>query len=85
MQTGIYHLVVAMGILIATALGVVLGGWLTLGPATLSTSPSAAMQLTLSLDGAGGRGLRIRSVLQRAVARPVCVGPVAWLAMVCAI
>ncbi len=49
-QTGVCRLVLAMGILIATALGVVLGGWLTLGPATLSTSPSAAMQLTLSLD-----------------------------------
>ncbi len=44
------RLVLATGILIATALGVVLGGWLTLGPATLSTSPSEAMQLTLALD-----------------------------------
>lgn len=49
-QTGICRLVLAMGILTATALGVVLGGWLTLGPATLSTSPSAAMPLTLPLD-----------------------------------
>jgi uncharacterized membrane protein YjjB (DUF3815 family) len=50
LQTGVYRLVLATGILIATALGVVLGGWLTLGPATLSTSPSAATPLTLSLD-----------------------------------
>ncbi len=49
-QTGICRLALAMGILTATALGVVLGGWLTLGPATLSTSPSEAMPLTLSVD-----------------------------------
>ena len=49
-QTGVYRLVLAMGILIATALGVVVGSWLMLGPVTLSTSPSAAMQLTLLLD-----------------------------------
>jgi uncharacterized membrane protein YjjP (DUF1212 family) len=50
MQTGLCRLQLAIGILIATALGVVLGGWLTLGPATLSTSPSEAIQLTLLLD-----------------------------------
>ena len=50
MQTGLCRLGLAMGILIATALGVVLGGWLTLGPATLSTSPSEAIRLTLPLD-----------------------------------
>ncbi len=50
MQTGVCRLGLAMGILIATALGVVLGGWLTLGPTTLSTSPSEAMRLTLPLD-----------------------------------
>jgi uncharacterized membrane protein YjjB (DUF3815 family) len=50
MQTGICRLALAIGILIATALGVVLGGWLTLGAATLSTSPSEAMPLTLLLD-----------------------------------
>jgi uncharacterized membrane protein YjjB (DUF3815 family) len=50
MQTGVCRLGLAVGILIATALGVVLGGWLTLGPATLSTSPSEAMRLTLPLD-----------------------------------
>jgi uncharacterized membrane protein YjjP (DUF1212 family) len=49
-QTGLCRLVLATGILIATALGVVLGGWLTLGPAMLSTSPSEAMALTLPLD-----------------------------------
>jgi uncharacterized membrane protein YjjP (DUF1212 family) len=49
-QTGLCRLVLATGILIATALGVVLGGWLTLGPAMLSTSPSEAMPLTLPLD-----------------------------------
>jgi uncharacterized membrane protein YjjP (DUF1212 family) len=51
-QTGVSRLVLAMGVLIATALGVVLGGWLTLGPATLSTSPSEAIPLTLVLDAA---------------------------------
>jgi uncharacterized membrane protein YjjP (DUF1212 family) len=49
-QPGVCRLGLATGILIATALGVVLGGWLILGPATLSTSPSEAIQLTLALD-----------------------------------
>jgi uncharacterized membrane protein YjjP (DUF1212 family) len=49
-QPGVCRLGLATGILIATALGVVLGGFLTLGPATLSTSPSEAIQLTLALD-----------------------------------
>jgi uncharacterized membrane protein YjjP (DUF1212 family) len=51
-HTGICRLALAGGILIAAALGVVLGGWLTLGPATLSTSPSMAIPLTLALDAA---------------------------------
>ena len=51
-QPGVCRLGLATGILIATALGVVLGGFLTLGPATLSTSPSEAIQLTLALDAA---------------------------------
>jgi uncharacterized membrane protein YjjP (DUF1212 family) len=50
MQTGLCRLGLAMGILIATALGVTLGGWLTVGTATLSTAPSDAMRLTLPLD-----------------------------------
>jgi uncharacterized membrane protein YjjB (DUF3815 family) len=50
MQAGVCRLGLAMGVLIATALGVVLGGWLTLGPAVLSTSPSEAMRLALPLD-----------------------------------
>ncbi len=49
-QPGVCRLGLATGILIATALGVVLGGFLTLGPATLSTSPSESIQLTLPLD-----------------------------------
>jgi uncharacterized membrane protein YjjP (DUF1212 family) len=49
-QPGVCRLGLATGILIATALGVALGGFLTLGPATLSTSPSEAIQLTLVLD-----------------------------------
>jgi uncharacterized membrane protein YjjP (DUF1212 family) len=49
-QTGVCRLGLAMGILTATALGVVLGGWLTLGLATLSTLPSEAIRLTLPLD-----------------------------------
>jgi len=48
--TGSGRLVLATGILVATALGVVLGGWLTVGPETLSTSPSDTMPLTLPLD-----------------------------------
>jgi uncharacterized membrane protein YjjP (DUF1212 family) len=51
-QTGVCRLGLATGILIAAALGVVLGGWLTLGPGTLSTSPSESTQLTLALDAA---------------------------------
>jgi uncharacterized membrane protein YjjP (DUF1212 family) len=50
MQTGVCRLALGMGILIAAALGVVLGAWLTLGLATLSTAPSGAMRLTLPLD-----------------------------------
>lgn len=49
-QTGVCRLVLSLGILGATALGVVLGGWLVLGPAVLSTAPSADMHLTLLLD-----------------------------------
>jgi uncharacterized membrane protein YjjP (DUF1212 family) len=52
MTTGICRLGLAMGILTAAALGVGLGGWLTLGLATLSTSPSEAVRLTLPLDAA---------------------------------
>jgi uncharacterized membrane protein YjjB (DUF3815 family) len=51
-QTGVCRLALSTGILIAAALGVVLGGWLTLGPVTLSTSPSEAVPLTLALDAA---------------------------------
>lgn len=49
-QPGLCRLGLAAAILIATALGVVLGAWLTLGLATVSTSPSQAMRLTLPLD-----------------------------------
>jgi len=49
-QTGISRLVLSLGILGATALGVVLGGWLVIGPAVLSTAPSDTMHLTLLLD-----------------------------------
>jgi uncharacterized membrane protein YjjP (DUF1212 family) len=50
MQTALCRLLLAVCILIATALGVVLGGWLTLGPAAVSTLPSESMRLTLPLD-----------------------------------
>ena len=50
MQTAVCRLGLAVGLLTAAALGVVLGGWLILGPATISTSPSDAMRLTLPLD-----------------------------------
>ena len=52
MQTGLCRLGLATSILIATALGVALGGWLTLGPAILSTAPSEAIRMTLPLDAA---------------------------------
>ena len=52
MQTGICRLALALAILTAAALGVALGGWLALGPETLSTSPSEATRLTLPLDAA---------------------------------
>jgi uncharacterized membrane protein YjjP (DUF1212 family) len=47
---GLCRLGLAAAILIATAIGVVLGAWLTLGPATVSSSPSPDMRLTLALD-----------------------------------
>jgi uncharacterized membrane protein YjjB (DUF3815 family) len=50
MQTGVCRLALAAGILIATAFGVAIGAWLALGPATVSTSPSEAVPLTLLLD-----------------------------------
>jgi uncharacterized membrane protein YjjP (DUF1212 family) len=50
MQAAAGRLGLAMGILMSTALGVILGAWLILGPATLPTSPSEAMRLTLPLD-----------------------------------
>lgn len=49
-QIGVSLLVLSLGLLSATALGVVLGGWLVVGPAVLSTAPSDAMHLTLLLD-----------------------------------
>jgi uncharacterized membrane protein YjjB (DUF3815 family) len=52
MQTGVCRLGLATSILVATALGVALGAWLTLGPVTVSTSPSDATPLTLPLDAA---------------------------------
>ena len=52
MLTGVCRLALAVGILTATALGVVLGGWLILGPEALSTAPSDAIRLTLPLDAA---------------------------------
>jgi uncharacterized membrane protein YjjP (DUF1212 family) len=52
MPAGIGRLGLAVGILATAALGVVLGAWLTLGLATLSTSPSEAIRLTLPLDAA---------------------------------
>jgi uncharacterized membrane protein YjjB (DUF3815 family) len=51
-QTGVCRLGLATSILVATALGVALGAWLTLGPATVSTAPSEATPLTLPLDAA---------------------------------
>ena len=52
MQTGVCRLGLASGILVATALGVALGGWLTLGPATVSTAPSETSPRTLPLEAA---------------------------------
>ena len=50
MAPGISRLGLASGILTAAALGVALGGWLTLNVTTVSTSPSEALPLTLALD-----------------------------------
>jgi uncharacterized membrane protein YjjP (DUF1212 family) len=50
MQTGVCRLGLATGILVATALGVALGAWLTLGPTPVSTMSSEATPLTLPLD-----------------------------------
>lgn len=52
MQTGVCRLGLATGVLTATALGVALGAWITLGRATVSTMPSEATPLTLALDAA---------------------------------
>jgi uncharacterized membrane protein YjjP (DUF1212 family) len=52
MQTGVCRLGLAMSILVATALGVALGAWIALGPATVSTMASEATPLTLPLDAA---------------------------------
>ena len=50
MQTGICRLGLAVAILTAAALGVVLGGWLTLGLTELSTAPPRSDGSTLPLD-----------------------------------
>ncbi len=52
MQTGVCRLALASGVIVATTLGVALGGWLTLGPASVSTAPSETTPLTLPLDAA---------------------------------
>ena len=85
-QTGICRLVLGMGIVIATALGVVLGGWLTLGPATLSTSPSEAMPLTCRWIWrwpAWPRAGLVRSTTRRG-GFSGCRSSAAWSAMVSA-
>ena len=50
MLTGVCRLGLATGVLVATALGVVLGAWITLGPTTDLTVPSLTRPLTLPLD-----------------------------------
>ncbi|GAA5178454.1 hypothetical protein GCM10025771_17620 [Niveibacterium umoris] len=50
MQTGISRLGLAIGILVAAALGVFLGGWITLGMTTVAATPSADAHLTLLTD-----------------------------------
>jgi len=50
MQTGIARLGLASGILVAAALGVFLGGWLTLGMTTVSAVPSPDANITLLVD-----------------------------------
>ncbi len=50
MQTGIARLGLATGILVAAALGVFLGGWLTLGMTTVSATPSPDANITLLVD-----------------------------------
>lgn len=50
MQTGLSRLGLAAGILVAAAMGIFLGGWLTLGMTTVSAHPSEAVHMTLALD-----------------------------------
>lgn len=50
MQTGISRLGLAVGILVAAALGVFLGGWLALGMTTVSAVPAADAVITLPTD-----------------------------------
>jgi uncharacterized membrane protein YjjP (DUF1212 family) len=78
MQPGFGRLQFAMGIVVTTALGVVAGGWLILGPGTVSTSPSDAMALTLPLDVAlAGIAACGFGVVQNAPWRIV------WLSILC--
>jgi uncharacterized membrane protein YjjP (DUF1212 family) len=51
-QTGVSRLGLAMSILVATALGVAVGAWATLGSAPVSTAVSEVTPLTLPLDAA---------------------------------
>ncbi len=50
MQTGLARLGLAAGILTAAALGVFLGGWLTLGMTTAAAVPSDVAPLNLAID-----------------------------------
>lgn len=50
MQTGLSRLTLAAGILCGAALGVFLGGWLTLGMTAVEAHPSDDVVLTLGLD-----------------------------------
>jgi uncharacterized membrane protein YjjB (DUF3815 family) len=49
-QTGVSRLALAAGILMAAALGVLLGRWLTLGMTTVASAPFEGLPLTLLVD-----------------------------------
>lgn len=50
MQTGVSRFMLALMILVSAALGVFLGGWITLGMTTVAAIPSQGVQITLAQD-----------------------------------
>jgi uncharacterized membrane protein YjjP (DUF1212 family) len=50
LRTSVFRLVLGMSIVFAGALGVILGGWLTLNAAPAGSGPSTPIPITLALD-----------------------------------